>query len=637
MDNLEINIGLLGCVSVGKTTFLNAIAGYQYSDTEIKKTTMIPQVYLESRTQRDNVWNIRKINHDLNELIAKQIEQNQFDINQCQAVYHRIERIHDLFDSVIIDSRIKFNIYDVPGLNDSVSKNIYFQWIKNNIQLFDVIIFMTDINRGLNNSDEIEILHLIFDAMQKNGTKLICLMNKCDDIYYDQEIGDLVFEDKEQENIYVHANNILVDIANKYQFVCGNDTFTPFFPISSENCFIYRALLNNPNYALDQVHLNRLCKNECGINQWKKLSIDEKNNMLNKIINKLHQTSNNKIRDTGYIAVKDIVQSTIIHNHAEFIKRRISNMITHLSIPEENLQKYAEKIISCSKQISIAESCNITFDFKIMWNCVKNNLHEYMKKISSQNIEIIHKDNKCLIDFHDFNSIHSIVEMECMNFHSFLDTVSHIKKYPHNYMNKIKAIIINKLKHIYDQLILSNDQNTIHTCPINLLHYLQIVKTYFPDEFESYSLKFLAISSNICSKHINEYQNEMRDLILYIVEHITRDYSIFCSLVVIMLINKQKIMKDENPQEYIGYLIQLKKLIKNIRQKIDSKAYNPLDIYYETTNKNISIWFHDTIESDIYYDRVFHALENFLQNDTNKIDISLETKLLNVFYEKKID
>lgn len=633
---MDINIGLLGCVSVGKTTFLNAIAGYQYSDTEIKKTTMIPQVYLESQTQINNAWDIRKINRDFNGLIANQINNNQFDISQCQAIYHRIERIYDLFDSVVVDPRIKFNIYDIPGLNDSASKNIYFQWIKNNIELFDIIIFITDVNRGLNNADEIEILHLIFDAMKKNNTKLICLMNKCDDIYYDQEIGDLVFEDKEQENVYVHANNILVDIASKYQFVCGQETFTPFLPISSENCFIYRALLNNPNYALDQVHLNRLCKNECGMNQWKNLSLNEKNDMLNKIIHKLHQTSNNKIRDTGYIAVKDIIQLTIVHNHPKFITKRITNTIDYLNIPEENLHKYAEKIISCFNLISTAESFGVIIDIKLMWKHVKNNLRIYINKISNQPTEIS-KDGTHLIDFPEFNSIYSTIEMECLNVTSFLNSISYIKECPQKFMNKMKAILIDKLKHIYDQLVSVDDKNIFHTCPINLLRYLQTIKIYLPDEFETYSLKFLAISSNVCSKHINEYQNELRDLLLYIIEHITQDHTIFCSLAIIMLINKQKMMKEENSKEYIKYLIQLKKLIKSARQKISLETYNPLDIYYEVTNKNISSWLNDDVQNEVYYDRIYHTLEHFLQNESNEIDLNLEIKILNVFCNKKID
>ena len=162
MGKIEINIGLFGCVSVGKTTLLNAMTGKQYSDTEIKKTTMIPQAYFENNSSMDENDSqlIRTMNREKNEEILKDIDANMFSIEKCQPIYHNINKIYDLFDPSIIDPNLKINIYDVPGLNDSESRNIYFEWVKLNIKMFDIIIFMTDITKGLNNSDEIDILNL---------------------------------------------------------------------------------------------------------------------------------------------------------------------------------------------------------------------------------------------------------------------------------------------------------------------------------------------------------------------------------------------------------------------------------------------------------------------------------------------
>ena|SRR5271154_2078432 len=90
MNQFRINIGLFGCVSVGKSTFLNAIVGRQYSDTEIKKTTMVPQIYIENDENPTNASIIRYKNRTTNEEISKIIDMNQFRYEKCQPIYHQM-------------------------------------------------------------------------------------------------------------------------------------------------------------------------------------------------------------------------------------------------------------------------------------------------------------------------------------------------------------------------------------------------------------------------------------------------------------------------------------------------------------------------------------------------------------------
>ena len=48
MMEYYINIAILGGVSVGKSTLLNALCGEQHSDMKYKRTTMVPQIYYET-------------------------------------------------------------------------------------------------------------------------------------------------------------------------------------------------------------------------------------------------------------------------------------------------------------------------------------------------------------------------------------------------------------------------------------------------------------------------------------------------------------------------------------------------------------------------------------------------------------
>ena len=45
---MNVNIALIGAVSAGKSTLLNALFLEKLSDMKIKRTTMVPQVYSET-------------------------------------------------------------------------------------------------------------------------------------------------------------------------------------------------------------------------------------------------------------------------------------------------------------------------------------------------------------------------------------------------------------------------------------------------------------------------------------------------------------------------------------------------------------------------------------------------------------
>ncbi|XWV24505.1 hypothetical protein QJ856_gp0063 [Tupanvirus deep ocean] len=645
MENIEINIGLFGCVSVGKSTFLNAIAGQQFSDAEIKKTTMIPQVYAENKNNSEvpNAQIIRRNNREVNDSIEKMIDLNEFTVDKCQPLCHNIDRICDLFDPVIVDSRFKINIYDIPGLNDSASKNIYFEWVKQNIKLFDIVIFMTDINRGLSNSDEIEILNLLMESIKKYNSKMICLMNKCDDIYFDEDENDLVFEEKEQENIYLQANNILADIAKNYGIECCDEIFTPFFPISSENCFIYRALFKNPNCKLDQIHLNRLCKNECGSNQWKKMDNEQKERMFQSIVSNLNLSYDFKIRDTGYLNVKSVIQKTIVSNKDSFIQNHINNSLNELELSNiENTETYKKLINAYIEKLSQAEKIGVKISYNLFWEKICATITNYVNTVNKTKTKIIR--GREFIDFEEFETMHSNLQVHCMNFSSIVESICNIPDFPGQFIKEKFEQLFGKLTEIYDQIVNHDYKDCVHTRPSNLLQYLRTINTYAPQKFDSYSIKFLNISCCTNSKHIASYQSELQELIVYIIRKIQNDVSECYNIIAKILIEKQKYIYNKHNEQYFEYLIKIKKLIKKYNKKIKNSPnnYNGIDILYEVTCKNISLYLTMNSMSNIYkqeidYDKV-NNLFNKLSEETNAVnDIKFEQAIFNTLARKKIE
>ena len=640
MNKFEINIGIFGTVSCGKSTMLNAIAGEQYSDTEIKKTTMVPQVYLEDESQPFNAQIIRHKNREANESVARMIDVNNFNTEQCQPLYHNVDKICDLFDPSIIEDELKINIYDIPGLNDSASKNIYFDWVRKNIHLFDIVIFMTELSRGLSNADEIDILNLLFESMSKYKIKMICLMNKCDDIYFDESLNDLVFEEKEQENIYLQANNILADIAKSYGFDCRDGSFTPFFPISSENCFIYRALLKNPECQLDQIHQNRLCKNECGPNQWKKMSNDDKEKMFRTVLANLRDTYQSKILDTGYLAVKSVIQKTIVNNKYQFLLNHVDNDLTALE--KATLDATANYLIMANQYITKLRQiekfgCQISYDK--FWRIIIQATVNYATSVIKNNTKIIIR-GRDFIDFKEFEQMHGIMEVACMNIVTLIDFVRSIPGYPMESISSKQNEIIEKLLDIYEQMFKADIRDQKHTCPGSLLYYLQVIKTYCPARFNEYALRFLTISTFPNAKYLIIQEKELLDLTIYVANNIDvgscmNNYYTYVSAI---LIAKQVYTKNKFPDQYFEYLVRMKKMIKNVIKKLFMESYTAFDILYEVTRKNISIHLEENSVTSFYrldidYERISKIFTRMMENQA-PADLDFENKFINLFVDK---
>jgi len=80
--NPTINIGIVGCISSGKSTLMNSLFSETHSDMKIKKTTMCPQVYKTDRKLAEDktyAKTIRKQNKALNKKLYKEGVSNKYE------------------------------------------------------------------------------------------------------------------------------------------------------------------------------------------------------------------------------------------------------------------------------------------------------------------------------------------------------------------------------------------------------------------------------------------------------------------------------------------------------------------------------------------------------------------------------
>jgi hypothetical protein len=116
-----ISLAIIGCVSAGKSTLVNAILVNKLESTTFKRSTMLPHVYVENdkedRLSGESISSISSIlveNDRENQAILK--GDVELTDSTCLPIYHEIPKCYDLID---LPEGVGLNIYDIPGLNDS--------------------------------------------------------------------------------------------------------------------------------------------------------------------------------------------------------------------------------------------------------------------------------------------------------------------------------------------------------------------------------------------------------------------------------------------------------------------------------------------------------------------------------------
>ena len=257
---MNINIAIVGPVSAGKSTLMNTLFINKFSEMKIKRTTMQPQIYIETYNNiiSDDIL-LKNTNCNKNYYNEKNIK--------IEPIYHNVNKIRDFVE---LNKNISFVIHDLPGLNDSSTDKEYFNYINNNFNLYDIIFFVIDINSSLNTSDEIKILDTILRNIREQKDKfnkeilLYVIANKYDN------------ENEEYNEMIEQANKI---ISEKIKLMELENFTAKLIPMSLETAYIYRMNKYNPSKNLDLKYIDRIGNDNFGKREWKKMNETEKRKM----------------------------------------------------------------------------------------------------------------------------------------------------------------------------------------------------------------------------------------------------------------------------------------------------------------------------------------------------------------------
>ena len=402
----SIRIGLVGCVSCGKSTLLNSICVNQYEEMKKCRTTMLPSVYKETNKK---IYNNKAEKQKVLEM-NKTNNQNIFNgdvklsSENCKAVHNMTPKINDFTN---LPENIYLDIYDIPGLNDAETKDIYYKWIEDNFSELDIIIHIIDINSPLNTSDQIDILKMLIkninDEKTKNGRDvlLLTLVNKCDEM---DSVGDGEFEmDEEDQQNY---DNIIKTTYEKIKEVTGCEESDgvntarrsgkmkkgsincEFSPISAADTFVYRMLHNDPTVKMDMKLLQKFGVNEVGRRQWSKMDEKEKRKMISEHFSNVDISDTLEI--TGYNRFTSIMksyltkekQSNIVINR---IKHELNNeelINKNISTDKTELKKLIEIYNSYCAKVLVIDQLYKTNNSGIVTELINQHIYRWIDQIS---------------------------------------------------------------------------------------------------------------------------------------------------------------------------------------------------------------------------------------------------------------
>jgi GTPase Era involved in 16S rRNA processing len=320
----NINICLVGCVSAGKSTILNAFFGQDYAQCKIKRTTMMPNKFIET-IDRKQINSFDSINSTISEVNKQIYKQTELGSNLSLADYGTeltfyVEPMQmNIGSNKEKKSTYQICIYDIPGLNDARTKTIYYDYLKNNFHKFNIILFVVDIHSGLNTSDEMDILNFLATNIKKHKTTsqknitLLTVVNKADDMQLD---GDNLEVLGELGEMFDQTSNTVKQVFIK-QNISSN--LVGCIPICGLDAHLYRMIkkFKDINKLTDE-NILRIGINEEG-SKFRKYSKDQQRS---KVQSKLSDTEfvDDMIKLSGFSQIEKALDS--------FIKLNGKSMVT---------------------------------------------------------------------------------------------------------------------------------------------------------------------------------------------------------------------------------------------------------------------------------------------------------------------
>jgi len=301
-DKIEIKVGLIGHVSVGKTTVLNALFREKYSEVSMRRTTAGVN-YFRIRSKQNRCCKIQDVTavpnsgtaactqwYTLLDPDVRTADSTLKEISADNANLRESTKVHEkFFDIEVEDMPCKMHddtvlvVVDIPGINEAGSESKYQNYAREKWNTFDCVVLVMDGTKGVNDEEQVKFLQFAKENLEdKKDIPVIILCNKIDDPK-DKEQAVLVDEaQKEIEHVFQvkDRKEALENLMRRGKEGSRgpDDIFPVFIATSAIHAFIYRtaSLMSIEQFKkFDAAMIEKIGHDEVGKWKWRKLSEEE--------------------------------------------------------------------------------------------------------------------------------------------------------------------------------------------------------------------------------------------------------------------------------------------------------------------------------------------------------------------------
>ena len=259
----NVNLCLVGGVSTGKSTVLNSFFLQQFAPSSKQRTTMVPIVYVETDADMDTDLTsaiyaaVEDKNRDLLDKSSKGVAPQTADYKEMVFPVGKLD--------ISLRCECRFNIYDIPGLNDARTKNLYYDYLRTTFANFNVVILLVDVQSGINTSDEMDILKFVVGetARHKATRKIrtIVVANKCDDMQWDDAAKRLTLEG-ELQTMYAQVD---ATVTETFRAAGIEENLIGVVPLCALDAYLYRMIRKQgADFKISPEQILKIGVNEMG-------------------------------------------------------------------------------------------------------------------------------------------------------------------------------------------------------------------------------------------------------------------------------------------------------------------------------------------------------------------------------------
>jgi GTP-binding protein EngB required for normal cell division len=404
IDN--INLCFVGGVSTGKSTILNAIFCEELTQCKIKRTTMVPTIYIENENDAPNITSPELIFTTISDKNKEIIEKTETGKKLNQKEYDELKFNVGKLDINILNGSY-VNVYDIPGLNDARTKDVYYDYLDENFTKFNLVVLLVDIHSGLNTSDEIDIVNFITNhtkyELETNKKQIYTLVvvNKADDMQVDEEDPDAILKlTGELSEMFDQVQNT---ITSEFKNKAIEKHLIGIIPLCAIDSYLYRMVKKHgKKFKLSPEQILKIGINENG-KRFSTLKPATQEDRVYKILDN-NKFINDMIKLSGFSRLENILHKFLTENGVGK-EIRINNILFEIGkYPKikdfvlrnkQNIYEIEKHVKKCMDVLNVLKSIDIgvydefVTDFLFEFNSALSDIIRNIKHCNNQKIQLI--------------------------------------------------------------------------------------------------------------------------------------------------------------------------------------------------------------------------------------------------------